>query len=237
MTTSPPSSPTPDVAGCPDFLEFTCRWAWGAVGPTDLKEKMTRGMHCSNRSATRRLEYQFDKVTYYPMPPGRPSLTNPLHSTYLLGMFTKSLEDRPTTIGDCRDFAGALSLAMLANGTDAQCLWMENTPANNDPANNFTTTLLCNANMDSNDPSLYSQRSFNFHVVCKAGGTTQDAAVSYFYLPSGTVHKNPAWGWNEDDHWQKQVGGTSFGLCASTETPWKPRPAFLPEALNPYTLP
>jgi len=114
---------------------------------------------------------------------------------------------------------------------------MENTPANNDPANNFTTTVLCNANMDSNDPSLYSQRSFNFHVVCKAGGTTQDAAVSYFYLPSGTVHKNLGWGWNDDDHLQKTIGGTNYGLCASTETPWTPRPAFLPEALNPYTLP
>ncbi|MGE0001065.1 MAG: hypothetical protein AB7F50_00820 [Fimbriimonadaceae bacterium] len=114
---------------------------------------------------------------------------------------------------------------------------MENTPVDNDPANNFTTTLLCNANKDSSDPDLYSQRSFNFHLVCRATGTTQDSAVAYMYKPSGSLHMNPAWGWIEDDHWQKNVGGTNYGLCYAVESPWTPRPAFLPEALNPYTFP
>lgn len=161
-----------------DFLEYTCRWAWGAFGPTDLKEKMTRGMHYSNRSATRRLEYSTNVVNFY----GCDRNTSGQNSLgeYLLGSLTYNSEVTFTTNMDCRDFAGTLTLALLANGTSSQCLWMENTPADNNPANNFTTTLLCNANMDSNDPTLYSQRSFNFHVVCKAGGTTQDATVSCF---------------------------------------------------------
>lgn len=66
------------------------------------------------------------------------------------------------------------------------------------------------------------------------GRTTQEAGVSYFYLPSGSVHKNSAWDWNDGDHWKKAVGGRNYGLCASMENPWTPRPTFVPHYLKPH---
>jgi hypothetical protein len=186
-----------------DFLEYTCRWAWGAAGANDLKEKMTRGMHYSNRSADARLWYGpfQSNYTYYYVP------TNPFVCHSKLGQFTYDMQfnSDPWVVLDCADFATLLELASRSQGHPL-------TAVRQDPQDlqGFVTNKMCKAGNDSTDIDQYEEFPFNFHVVNWWGA--YDASSSYLKDLGGANYMNPPVDWSNLDHWQIWAAGAWQGL-------------------------
>lgn len=129
-----------------DFLEYTCRWAYGASGPAQVKEWMTKGMFLSRYTPKNWLYYDPSSNWYWNTP------INSAESSILdLPGFLSDLGD-PLSMDeafarlDCRDFAGILCLALSCHGAPSACARFHE-----GSFSPFTTWPLCPAGAD---PSL-----------------------------------------------------------------------------------
>ncbi|MCC6404355.1 MAG: hypothetical protein IT207_10140 [Fimbriimonadaceae bacterium] len=204
-----------------DFLEYTCRWAWGAAGASDLRVKMTRGMHYSNRCADRRLLYRYDYPRFA-------VLQADSTYQYFLGDLTRLLDLPSSAELDCNDFAAGLQLALSSHGTSAEVIVMSEDGTGG--STGFATNPLCQAGDDSTNLGNYYSFPFNYHMVTRSGGETFDTSSSYDFDTLGSPYQNPPTFWAEDPHWRSWVGGEDYGLVddslpiGSTITPLVPRP-------------
>jgi hypothetical protein len=194
-----------------DFLNYTCRWAWGAVGAEDLKTKLTFGMHYSNRSPAHRLGYA----------PNEPAVFHP--STYgnvWLKAFTTALDFSTHVFMPCEDFAAILAVAFMTHGqaryvSDIQRLHEEQLTG-------FYTNEICLAGLDSTDSANYFHRGFVYHQIAASGASRFDSSSSYKYNLSGNVHMNPVPGWAMPSYWQTWLNNMVFGLAYGLPGPPAP---------------
>jgi hypothetical protein len=191
-----------------DFLNYTCRWAYGADGEEDVLIKMTRGMHYSNRSPAHRLGYD----------PGQEWLYISYGETRKLWLarFTYHLDTNDYVWLDCHEFAQLLRAAFHTQGYDGEAnqytkmVW--NTGTQTWQAAPFVTNELCVASFDSTNSSNYSNMTFVSHVVVAVSGTRFDASCSYLKDTAGSTYMNPPTFWPYPEWWQNQVGTSYFGL-------------------------
>lgn len=216
-----------------DYLEYTCRWAFGANGAASLREKMARGMYSSYRSPLRKLKYEpgegGNKFFLYHARGATPR-------SFRLGFLTYALDnvDTPGTVtADCRDYAAALAVALMQNGQQADCVWMEE-EAFSDAVYIVCTPMCASPQVPAESlPGNYTNPPFNYHVVVLASGKTFDSSSAYFYDTDGQPWKKPAYEWDEDPHWQNQLPGGGFaGLAAFLTPPYLPRPRMGPTSLD-----
>ncbi len=202
----------PQAVPWADYLEYTCRWAFGHTGDPNVKTWMTRGMHYSLRSATSRARYLPSGVWFYPIFfDGNIAVEAP----YNLGLLTALLDSQFWTELDCRDFAGGLQIALSQHGHSSTPHLL--TGSFDGQIHGFTTNLLCPAGTDSTIPSNYSAYGFNFHVVTNEWtGQYIDASTSYRYDPYGVTYNNPATEWALPEYWQNDIGTRYSGLVAGT---------------------
>ena len=196
-----------------DFLEFACRWGFGAAG-ADLQQKTTYGMHYSNRHPNNKLVYDYDHpryTLYY--------VATSEVATYL-GAFVGDLSANPYTYGDCNDFAAVLGCALEALGKSAQTEIQRPVDSGGNVLGGFYTTEMCPAGYDSTMyaglgamTDTYTQFGFSNHVLCSTGGTYHDSSSSYAYSPSGAVLLNPVSGGVMPSYWQNPIANYGYGLC------------------------
>lgn len=215
-----------------DYLEYTCRWAFGAGGLESLRERMTRGMYSSHYSPAKKLKYNGFKAVdglFY-----KRHERHGQSRTYRLGYLTHSLDNvDPASYveGDCRDYAGGLAIALMQHGQDADCVWMEEDNFSDEVK--FLCTPVCGSPYDPAPwPGSYTSPLFNFHVVVLSGGKTFDSSNAYRYATDGSVLGLSPVEWTEDPHWRNQVGSSWYGLSAVGTDPYLPRPSMGPTSLD-----
>lgn len=205
-----------------DFLEYTCRWAFGYTGAANVRKEMTRGMHYSNRAPWNQNLYNFEKEEnlYFSGVPD-----SDLQLEYYLADLNGTsppwvYQSGPTyAILDCRDFAAILTAAMNAHGVVATCdrvqreagqPVIEGIPLS---GTYFAYYELCRAGFDSSEDELYEVGAFNFHFVVRSNSLRYDSAASYKRDYTWSVYKNPVWEWPTTEHWQNLVSGEYRGLA------------------------
>lgn len=200
-----------------DFLNYTCRWAYGAATAANTAKELTRGMHYSNRSKSHRVFYNLGgDSNYYPIVPEETSFQ------FELSEFVGNLDSSLWTELDCRDFAGGLSLSLQSQGLEPRFDIVQRWNGESVPGN-FWTWPLCPAGTDStisgnraDDLGNYESQSFSYHCVITYNNQRFDASSSYLWQPSGAVWENPAWEWGITDYWQKNVSSMFYGLAYGT---------------------
>lgn len=193
-----------------DLLEFACRWAYGANGASDLREKMVKGMHLSSRSQNHKLNYNYTAQAAYYVAYQEQGV--PLTSrTIDLTQFLTDLNGSASITRQCLDFAAILLLALQGNGRNASFEIVERYYTGN-----FWTWPLCPAGSDRTVQGSYSGYSFSFHAVVACDSLRLDSSSSYWYDPGGQVWKEPVWNWGIQAHWQQQVGNAFHGLAYGT---------------------
>jgi hypothetical protein len=217
-------APPTGLQGIPwaDFLEYTCRWAWGAAGSTDLKEKMTRGMHYSNRSAVERLRYDYTFNHFAQIE------DDDYGYTVYMGAATRDLEDPSDvyTKFDCNAFAVFLRCAFAAHGVQSNVILLSESPMG---PSGFKTNLLCPAWADpTSPPANYQNYEFNVHVVTRSNDLVFDASSAYDYDLVGSPYQNPVVFWSVPLHWRNVWGGEDYGLVDDSVPPGLPVPQLLP---------
>lgn len=194
----------PQAVPWADYLEYTCRWAFGSSLATHVKREMTYGMHYSNRSSTARTRYDPMKPAYfYPVYIENGGMAE---CFYDLGNLTASLDTEFWTPLDCREFAEGLQLALNQHGVAAGAEYLKPIEGG------FATNLLCPAGTDSTLIANYSMFLFGFHVTAKWSGLNLDASSSYHWSPWGVVTMNPAHDWGLPEYWQNWTGSEMLGL-------------------------
>jgi hypothetical protein len=192
-----------------DFLNYTCRWGFGATDTGDLKEKLTFGMHYSNRSPSRRLQYSpnFDSKYMY------------ADSTDAFVDLKKFTLDMDGASGgwvqmQCADFAVILAAAFHSHGSshDVTQLTAKDATTGN-PIGKFWTTKLCRAGDDSTVSAHYDFWDFGFHMVSSQSDDMYDSSSSYMKKLTGASHMNPVPGWPDPYYWQTMDGTTAYGLA------------------------
>lgn len=200
-----------------DFLEYTCRWAFGASGTTQVLSEMTKGIHYSGRvSPNNTLRYSGAVGRFWLLEPT--STTGGSYDlTKYLNIINGSNPYQKT--GNCADFAGLLHLAVLSHGIQTDCLSMRA-----ESTEFFTTWPLCPA---GSDPSItfprsyslagnYNAASFRFHVVViRSEDSVYDASNAYYFGLTGNNWYKPALAWSSTDFWQKSTN-PHWGLTFST---------------------
>jgi hypothetical protein len=215
------SSPTEfQVVPWVDFLEFTCRWAFGSVGQAQTMRELTKGFNKSNRCP-------FNRTRYSPSVSARYYIGGPLPYIWLTRFIDDITIDPPRTL-DCRDYAAILLVEFESQGTSPTFRRLERwdhifeyVPGG------FYTWPLCPAGTDdtisgNRQENLgdYQSEPFAYHCVVGWSGQRYDAAASYLWNPNAQVWENPAFDWIELLHWQNPVGsnyyGLAYGLVAAT---------------------
>ncbi len=204
-----------------DFLEYTCRWAFGASGTNQVLKEMTRGIHYSNRSPWNRLAYDPTiSAAYWPVF-NNGSLVSKFNLTTLLTYLRNPIDKAAPAVwakGDCRDFAAILHIALASQGASSSCILVE---AQSYPA--FAYWPLCPAGTDSTITSpinssnssksgSYESNMFTFHVlVDSSNGLRYDSSSSYLWSTTGSIWVNPAFEWSGSTYWQRS-SSPYFGL-------------------------
>jgi hypothetical protein len=199
-----------------DFLEYTCRWAFGAAGASEVRRELTRGMHYSNRSPNNRVIYNGGQVANYFDP------VNASYS-YMLTDMVSSLSTSQWTYMDCQDFAGGLWLAFESHGIEPRFDLVERWNGSSVPGA-FYTWPMCRAGFDSTDAGDFGQTDlgnyesfgFSFHCVIAEDGERFDASCSYLWNPTHTTWMNPVWEWGVSPHWQNWSDSEYRGLAYDT---------------------
>jgi hypothetical protein len=215
-----------------DFLEYTCRWAFGASGPAAVRREMTKGIFYGNRSPWNRLYYNSAINNYWKWTDadGNYIGTGPYRLGLLLGTLSSPINRQQSsqiwTSADCRDFAGLLFLAISSHGASSSCTILTgptrilldvngNPVLDEDQQPIFTSHYnywpLCPAGSDPTDTDIdsdfsagsYTSGAFNFHVVIESSGLRFDAAAAHYYSSSGGPWYNPVFDWSSASHWQR----------------------------------
>lgn len=196
-----------------DFLEFACRWGFGAAG-ADLQQKTTYGMHYSNRCPDNKVIYAYTSENYTRYFVGSSNVA------VYLNKFVNDISSQPLTYGDCNDFAAILGCALQALGRSAQTETQRPLDANGQILGGFYTTEMCPAGYDStiynglgSGTDTYNQFGFSNHVLCLTDATYHDSSSSYAYSPAGAVLQNPVTGGAMPTYWQNPISSYGYGLC------------------------
>lgn len=204
-----------------DFLEYTCRCAFGASGTTQVLSEMTKGIFSGNRCLPNNRLHYGGAAQYWPLGP-----TATTGGTFNLTYFLTRINDPATWYiksGDCADFAGLLHLALLAHGTQTECQRYRS-----EFTEMFQTWPLCPA---GTVPSIIGQplggqhgsfgiQAFRFHVVVKhMGQSIYDASNAYYFGPTGDNWLQPVIAWNTATFWQ-QASQPHWGLAFSSSQPF-----------------
>lgn len=208
-----------------DFLEFSCRWAFGASGKDDVCAKMTRGMFSSNRSPQHRLGYNILQSTIYPWDM---EASSQLPNTYYLGQFLHGLEFSPKFDTDCRGLNVGMKLAIAACGHDIRTVYLGVDSVSQNKQ--FNTTQICPAGLPTSNPANYSSKVFTFHIVAynPISNKTYDASNAYFVESTGPqIYMDAPIEWQLPTHYHN--GTTIYGLLSSLVAPPSPPPTvYLP---------
>ena len=200
-----------------DFLQYTCRWAYGVSDSTQakttMKAAMTNGMHYANRSENHRLCYNPEYLPTYTF---FPSNGGPIKIR--IRTFTSDLDSNSWIYPDCTDFAELLRMALMSQSISADAVW-HGLLIDGEHVG-FNTNLMCRAGFDSrvyggpNDPlDNYRSFSFGFHVVAAIGQDRFDASSSYAHTPFGALYLNPPSPFQFPGFWQQIEAGETYGLC------------------------
>jgi hypothetical protein len=188
-----------------DFLNYTCRWAYGSTDETSLRENMTTGMHYSRRSRHHRLRYdpraawQYFKLN-----------SSGGYTKYKLKKFTTNLDQLQWEEVDCHHFAQYLRLSMASHGATATA--EEFQAIHQGQEVDMLTNKLCLAGLDSTILSNYTEETFNVHVVTIVNSSVFDASSSYLKDWTGSNFMNPPANWQTNSWWQNVVSGVPCGL-------------------------
>jgi len=198
-----------------DLLEYTCRWAFGQSGVSNVGRELTRGIHYGRYTPYNRNVYNPGGNWYFNDIETN-AVSNYKLKAYLLAAGNPwSGQGIVTWINlDCRDFAGILFLAMQSHGINSQVDYI----TDQDPDKGFTYWPLCLAGSDSTDVANYWSGRFSFHYVVRSNSARFDAAASYRWDYNGSIWMNPVWDWNVGDHWQKHYNGAFRGLAYAKAT-------------------
>ncbi|MEQ1823643.1 MAG: hypothetical protein ABL949_14130 [Fimbriimonadaceae bacterium] len=198
-----------------DFLQYACRWGYGAIGAADVKVNMTNGMHLSTRSPAHRLQYVSAlKVKYVieavndKVPPYDPNDVTP--GKLKVKWFTSDMDSSPTVYMQCDEFSAYLQLAMAAHGVTTESRRYHG--YNGNVLHDFTTNLICPANFDRNNPGNYATPTFHNHVAVADVGDRYDSSCSSWKTPYGVLHKNPAAPFGFPAWFQNVISGVPYGL-------------------------
>jgi hypothetical protein len=193
-----------------DLAEYSCRWAFGSSGATQVKKNMTLGMHYSLRCP--------NNTTLY-----NPSITsiweNPNHPLYL-SLYLFGMDNPWNAVGsyelDCRAFASVLMCSMQIHGVSAVTDRLQSV------YEGFLHWPLCLAGSNSAIDINYSDwipwlGGFRYHVMVRVGdltsGMVYDASSSYKYGIAGSYWRQPAWEWGAPVYWQNPGNNSFPGLA------------------------
>lgn len=196
-----------------DFLEYTCRWAYGASGSSSVREEMTKGIHFGQYTPFNRFQYD-PGVNYFWDLPKYATSTVPYLLSLLLWELGSPLDLQ--TAGwiqvDCRDINGLLQIALSSQGVNSECVVVMSFWTIEHQHTGYYYWPLCRA---GNDPSVtwpimnngyragnYRSSGFNFHVIVESDSLRYDSAASYFYKHDGSLWGLPAFHWDASTYWQ-----------------------------------
>jgi hypothetical protein len=191
-----------------DFAEYSCRWAFGFSGASEVRRQTTIGMHYSRRCPWNRLAYDPGTVAWY-APYDYPN-------TIYVSDFMDDMDDPWLYCGSwvrwsdayCAGFAGIDYAAKAIHGINAQCTTLQVDPQ----FTGFYTWPLCPAGTDSTSFYNYFGYGFAWHCVVISSSMRYDSAVSYWWDYNGSNWYNPAFDWPNSVHWQNPVGFYLRGL-------------------------
>lgn len=228
-----------------DFLEYTCRWAYGASGPAEVRREMTKGIHYGKYAPWNRLHYLPINGQYWGMSKfgdGQDFFSLNMLMNDLGSPVDNNLGSSIWVLGNCSDFGGILQLSLSSHGVTAECVivktpgvWVEPSDPNEPPYldTGYWYWPLCKAGSDSTITSPlgsiiggsfgtkkgnYEAGGFDYHVIVESSGMRYDAAASYYFSSNGSTWLNPAYDWPEDDYWQS-LPSPFFGHAFSRSCP------------------
>jgi len=212
-----------------DFLEYTCRWAYGASGPAEVRRELTKGIHYGKYAPWNRLHYLPINGQYWGVSKfgdGQDFFSLNMLMNDLGSPVDNNLGSSIWVLGNCSDFGGILQLSLSSHGVTAECVivktpgvWVEPSDPNEPPYldTGYWYWPLCKAGSDSTITSPmgsiiggsygtkkgnYEAGGFDYHVIVESSGMRYDAAASYYFSSNGSTWLNPAYDWPEDDYWQ-----------------------------------
>jgi hypothetical protein len=193
-----------------DFLDYTCRWAYGSAGSGMVKTNMTYGMHYSNRTPTHRLKYD-------PTQPWDYLKQNQITGQFMFMCydFVSAMNSSEYVSLDCNGFGTVLSQAMASQGVASDTMghyfYQDGTGYID-----FVTNRLCRAGQDSTITSYDVPLNFTHHTMTCMEYARYDASSSYLYKLDGSIHKNPVAGWLMPDYFYNlpSVGLVAYPLLS-----------------------
>lgn len=208
-----------------DFLEYTCRWAFGTNSATSLPRDMTKGLYANLRTSQNNVSYSPQGEIYWDMfrsldPPGIFSSPFKL-SNFLEAHGAPEVGPAFADPSNCSTYSGLLQLALAAHGTASNSIFMEKFLPVPEVPTEFGTWPVRWAGSSSYGGGT---GKFYFHAVVEVSGLRYDAAVAYLAGPNGNSWQLPAFDWPAGDHWQKHApsgiaGQAHYGLAYHSTNP------------------
>jgi|GEM_PF-5353937 len=203
-----------------DLLGFSCSWAQGQTGMTNVRNQLAYGIYWGN-------------WVY--------SANSPHYTTYVNGSFQNQrfnlkdcLEEISNENMDCQDFSNLFSLSAMGQG-HSPAIKRVIIPGG-DPA--FKTNKTCPSSLIPTIPSMYSQYVFNFHQIAFLSGVV-DTTSAHWTDSNGSLYQYPPVGWDLLSFWQVpqlnyflEYRGLVFGPPNATTPTVAPDPTEVPITLH-----
>lgn len=204
-----------------DLCEYSCRWAFGYSGATNVRRELTRGLHYSNRAPWNQTRYDPNVPRFFMSNDGFYTLNLTLFLNFMGDPWQYQWWEVRWTTMYCADYAAVLQQSMETQGIAGSCDFLEWIGGPHSfPGGTFYTWPMCPAGTDASQQGNYRSYGFGWHLVNRSDGLRFDSVASYYYLcdPQGSLWKDPAWEWPLDDHWQSDPGlfGLAFGPITCT---------------------
>lgn len=199
-----------------DLLAWTCSWAHGESGTSDVADALTFGIYWDTPWV-----YDPSNVyyTYYD-----PAFLDAFDSDEF-GFALKDALGAEYLNVDCRDQSNLLQLSFATQGISGGTRILEATDGLD--IFGFITNIACGVGNDATSLMNYEVFEFAFHQVLVLSSSVYDGVAAQWTDLSGASYANPPMGWNLSNYWQTSDGsGGFYGLTNSFY------PNSLPEAVG-----
>lgn len=184
-----------------EILAFTCGWADGESGQSQVVGSCTYGL------------YWGDVFAYNIGTLGTPTVWVDLDSKMRLRDLLNSFFQSGIRKGSCIDVSGFLNVCASAlghQGENKQLIYVVD--GSSESSALFLTNLVCPIGSNAIDEDNYYHLGFTMHQQFWIGSSVHDAALGFRVDLSGVDYKEPAIWWNMPNYWQVYALGVARGL-------------------------
>jgi hypothetical protein len=195
-----------------DLLDFSCSWAFGSSGASNVADKLAQGLFSSGKLYDSNVSPQYNV----------PRFDQAGYDFELSGAIESF--GVPGSTFDCQDGNGFLFLAAQSQGLGVQTRSI--TSAGGQNHNPFWINPICPMGKNPYVETNYVEDGgFYFHYIIQMSGQVYDGVIAQRTDPAGNSYRRAPAGWNLSSYWQSASPVGSTGLAYAPVIPGFPRPS------------